>query len=72
MTSGEKVLHRLRLWADGMSNSKKPVVSENYDELLFYEPRESFHKILNQKNVTSKYRVSVQDMIDQYGMEMVD
>ncbi|KAK9841150.1 hypothetical protein WJX74_000821 [Apatococcus lobatus] len=44
-----EILHHLRLYADNdggstaQQSTKKPVVTESYDELVFNEPAEAFH-----------------------------
>jgi len=40
-----EIIHRLKLFNDGsegQATSKKPVISESYDELVFVEPAEGF------------------------------
>lgn len=38
-----QLIHSLRLYDDPQKLSKKPVVNETYDELLFVEPMERFY-----------------------------
>eukprot|EP00955_Chlamydomonas_euryale_P051870 354988-Chlamydomonas_euryale.AAC.12 len=42
--SEAKLFHRLRLHEDdGSQSTKKPVVNENYEEVIFSEPHEDFY-----------------------------
>ena len=64
------MVHLLKLFPDTNTqlSTKKPVVSEHYDELIFYEPRSSLHKILTQQKIVIPRKLSCQDAIEQYGI----
>eukprot|EP00351_Strombidinopsis_sp_SopsisLIS2011_P002340 CAMPEP_0116884264 /NCGR_PEP_ID=MMETSP0463-20121206/17095_1 /TAXON_ID=181622 /ORGANISM="Strombidinopsis sp, Strain SopsisLIS2011" /LENGTH=74 /DNA_ID=CAMNT_0004540473 /DNA_START=320 /DNA_END=544 /DNA_ORIENTATION=- len=57
------VLKELVLYDDLPTSTKRPVVREDYNELVFFEPSEYMYNILESKNATNSSNSNNQEEI---------